>query len=230
MTDDLSMPIKNWPTQKRPREKLLTHGAESLSDSELLAVIFGTGSGKQNALQLAQSLLEKHDSLRSLMASNLAEFSAVLGCGVARYTLLHAAVELGRRASASSLVRGERLDGPHKVGDFLHGEIRHYDQEVFAVIFLDTKHRLLAFERMFYGTIDNTTVHARQVLKRCLHHNAAAVIFAHNHPSGIAEPSNADIQITAFLREALQIVDVRVLDHIVVGGDETCSLAELGHC
>jgi len=222
--------IKNWPVHRRPREKLLAQGAETLTDSELLAAIFGTGNGRKSALEMSEDLLKRYVSLRSLMASSLDDFRSVPGLGVARYVLLQAAVEFGRRVSVAALERGDKIDTPDKAEDFLQSKINHHEHEVFAVLFLDNKHRLLAFERLFYGTIDSTTVHTRQVLKRCLHHNAAAVILAHNHPSGVAEPSDADIQITNLLRDALKMVDVRLLDHVVVGGKETCSLAEMGHC
>lgn len=215
---------------ERPREKLLAQGPEALTDAELLAVLFGTGTAGQSAIQVARSALDKHLSLRSLLATNLAELSTIPGLGVARYVLLQAAVELGRRATASAFVRGDEMCGPGAVEEFLKCHMQHHEHEVFAVLFLDNRHRMLAFERLFYGTIDGATVHARQVIKRCLHHNAAAVIFSHNHPSGVAEPSEADVQITNRLREALNLIDVRMLDHIVIGAAEFCSMAELGYC
>lgn len=201
-----------------------------MTDAELLAVLFGTGSAGKNAVQMAQAALSQHQSLRSLLASSLADLRTIPGLGVVRYTLLQAAVELGHRVTASALVRGDKMHGPAAVEKFLKCHMQHHEHEVFAVLFLDNRHRLLAFERLFYGTIDGATVHARQVLKRCLHHNAAAVVLSHNHPSGIAEPSEADIRITQKLREALEFIDVKVLDHVVVGGVEACSMAELGYC
>lgn len=224
------MTIKHWPAATRPREKLVEHGAECLTDAELLAVLFGTGIPGKNAIELAQRALMHHQSLRGLLTSNLSDFCKVKGLGIARYTSLKAAVELGRRESRLSLVRGAHLHNSEVVEQFLKGHMRHHEHEVFAVLFLDNRYRLLAFETLFHGTIDSATVHARQILKRALHHNAAAVILSHNHPSGVAEPSESDVQMTRRLREALELIDVRVLDHVVVGGSDTCSMAELGYC
>lgn len=224
-----TLSMKQLPANTRPRERLLAEGAGALSNAELLALLFGSGIRGRNALHVAQLLLSRHQSLRSLRASTLAEFCLVPGLGEARYALLQAAWELGRRAVASSLERGVQINSPEEAEACIKEQLRHYEHEVFAALFLDKRHRLLSFERLFYGTIDGSTVHVREVIKRALHHNAAAVIFAHNHPSGVSEPSHADRQITERLTGALDLMNVAVLDHIVVGGDSTCSMAAFGY-
>lgn len=178
---------------------------------------------------MAQMLLARHQSLRSLVASPMAEFCLIPGLGEVRYTLLQAARELGRRVMESSLQRGDQITGSDNAAEIVKARLSHYEYEVFAALFLDKKHRVLSFERLFYGTIDGSTVHIREVIKRALHHNAAAVIFAHNHPSGVPEPSIADRQITEQLTYALKLMDITVLDHIVVGGKNSCSMAAAGY-
>lgn len=222
--------MKNLPISERPREKLLTMGPESLSDAELLAILFGSGTRGKNAVDVARIILSQHQqSLKSLLAANKTDFCRIPGLGEARYTLLQAAMEIGRRVVTAKIERGEQIGNPEIAEKFLKEQLAHYKHEVFAVLFLDKRHRVLSFEHLFRGTIDGATVHAREVVKRALHHNAAAVIFAHNHPSGVAEPSQPDMQITKRLVEIMGLMDVAVLDHVVVGGNNTCSMAAFGY-
>lgn len=222
------MAIKDWPASERPRERLLAYGAQSLSDAELLAIFLRTGVRGQSAVELARSLLARFESLRRLLAASQEEFCAAPGLGDAKYAQLQAVLEMGRRHLGERLLRGEPLTSPKETADFLSSRLRDYAFEVFAVIFLDNRHRVLAFEELFRGTIDGASVHPREVLRRALHHNAAAVVLSHNHPSGVAEPSQADCRITERLRDALAMVDVRVLDHLIIGDGSCCSLAERG--
>ena len=222
------MAIKDWPAGERPRERLLFHGAQSLSDAELLAIFLRTGIRGQSAVELARGLLTRFGSLRRLLAAGREDFCTAPGLGDAKYAQLQAVLEMGRRHLGERLMRGEPLTSPRDTADFLTSRLRDYAFEVFAVIFLDNRHRVLAFEELFRGTIDGASVHPREVLRRALHHNAAAVVLSHNHPSGVAEPSQADCRITDRLREALAMVDVRVLDHVIVGDGCCCSLAERG--
>ena len=222
--------IKSLPISERPREKLLTSGAESLSDAELLAVLFGSGTRGKNAVDVARIILAQHQqSLPNLLATNKTDFCKIPGLGDARYVLLQAALEMGRRVLSAKIERGDQIGGPEAAENFLKEQLAHYKYEVFAVLFLDKRHRVLSFEHLFRGTIDGATVHAREVVRRVLHHNAAAVIFAHNHPSGVAEPSQPDMQITKRLVEIMGLMDVTVLDHVVVGANNTCSMAAFGY-
>lgn len=217
-----------WPASERPRERLLTHGPEALSDAELLALFLGSGRPGATAVDVARELLAGSGGLRLLLERPIRELIDLPGLGPARCALLGAALELGRRHLRSRLERGQALTRPRDAGRFLLARMRDYRQEVFACLFLDQRHRVLAFEELFRGTIDGASVHPREVVRRCLAHNAAAVILAHNHPSGVAEPSAADRAITQRLAEALGLIDVRVLDHLIVGDGEVCSLAERG--
>ena len=222
------MTIKDWPEAERPREKLLSLGAAALSDAELLAVFLRTGRRGKTAVDVARELLARVGSLRSVFTASLVEWSATSGLGSAKYAQLHAALELTRRHLRERLERLDTLSDPQVSRDYLAAELGHCEQEVFACLFLDNRHRVLAFEKLFFGSIHCATVHPREVVKRCLYHNAGAVILSHNHPSGVAEPSNADQILTHTLQQALALVDVRVLDHIVVAGEKTVSLAERG--
>ncbi|MDR6228256.1 DNA repair protein RadC [Pseudomonas sp. SORGH_AS199] len=222
------MSIKDWPAQERPREKLLAQGAQALTDAELLAIFLRTGVAGKTAVDLARQLLGEFGSLRALLEADLAAFSAHLGLGPAKYSQLQAVLEMGRRHLAESLRRDSALESPQQVRDYLKARLRHEPHEIFACLFLDTRHRVLAFEALFHGTIDGASVYPRQVVKRALAHNAAAVILTHNHPSGIAEPSQADRLLTTRLKDALALVDVRVLDHFIVGDGEPLSMAEYG--
>lgn len=220
------MPIPDWPASERPREKLLARGAGTLSDAELLAIFLRTGVSGRTAIDLARELLHEFGGLRPLLEAECERFCAGRGLGPAKYVQLRASLELGRRYLESRLVRGDVLSSPADTRDFLAARLRAYPHEVFACLFLDNRHRVLAFEELFRGTIDGAAVHPREVVKRALAHNAAALILAHNHPSGVAEPSQADRALTRRLRDTLALVDIRVLDHFVVGDGEIVSFAE----
>lgn len=222
------MSIRDWPAAERPREKLLEQGAASLSDAELLAIFLRTGVAGKSAVDLARHLLHQFGSLRGLIEADALTFSRQLGLGPAKYAQLQAVVEMARRHLAERLRRDSVLDNPLVVRDYLKSMLRHEPHEVFGCLFLDTKHRVLAFESLFQGSIDSTSVYPRQVVKRALAHNAAAVILCHNHPSGISEPSQADRVVTRRLKEALDLIDVRVLDHFIVGDGDPLSMAEYG--
>ncbi|MDT8311690.1 MAG: DNA repair protein RadC [Methylophaga sp.] len=222
------MAIKDWPADDRPREKLLQSGAIALSDAELLAIFLRTGVTGMSAVDLARKLLSDFGSLRDLLEADLPTFCQQHGLGSAKFVQLQAVLEMSRRHLESTLNRGNAFTDAATTRSYLQRQLRHFDHEVFACLFLDTRHRLISFEPLFRGTIDGASVYPREVVKQALKHNAAAVIFAHNHPSGIAEPSQADIQITRRLRSALALIDIRVLDHIIVGDADTCSLAQQG--
>ncbi len=222
------MAIRDWPVDERPREKLLQRGPQTLSDAELLAIFLRTGVPGMSAVDLARELLAQFGGLRQLLDADLASFSRGKGLGSAKYVQLQATLELSRRHLLATLQRGDALTSPQHTRQYLSAQLRDRHQEVFACLFLDNRHRVLAFEELFYGTVDGASVHPREVVRRCLGHNAAAVILAHNHPSGVAEPSRADEQITHRLKEALALIDVRLLDHMVIGDGEITSLAERG--
>jgi DNA repair protein RadC len=222
------MSIRNWPAAERPREKLLEHGSASLSDAELLAIFLRTGVSGKSAVDLARHLLTEFGSLRALLEADLGTFSRQLGLGPAKFTQLQAVLEMGRRHLAERLRRDSALESPQAVRDYLKSLLRHEPHEVFGCLFMDSKHRMLAFEVLFRGSIDSASVYPRQVVKRALAHNAAAVIFCHNHPSGNSEPSQADRTLTQRLTEALDLIEVRVLDHFIVGEGEPLSMVEHG--
>lgn len=224
------MAISDWPASERPREKLLHRGAAALSDAELLAIFLRTGIPGKSAVDLARELLDGFGSLRALLEADLSTFCRGKGLGAAKYTQLQACLELSRRHLFDSLKRGDALTSPDLTRRYLSAQLRHRQQEVFACLYLDNRHRVLSYEELFYGTIDGASVHPREVVKRCMAHNAAAVILAHNHPSGVAEPSRCDEQITVRLRDALALIDIRVLDHMIIGDGVTVSLAERGLC
>jgi DNA repair protein RadC len=220
--------IKDWPASERPRERLLARGAQALSDAELLAVLFGTGVAGVSVLDLARSALARFGSLGALLGASRAACAQVPGLGTARYARLQVVVELGKRLLREDAAHGTVLDSPPKVRDFLRLALGRCSHEVFAVLFLDAQHRLIACDEMFRGTLTQTSVYPREIVKQALHHNSAAVILAHNHPSGVAEPSRADEVLTRALQSALALVDVRVLDHIVVAATSSTSFAERG--
>jgi len=222
------MSIRDWPAAERPREKLLELGPGALSDAELLAIFLRTGVAGKSAVDLARSLLSDFGSLRALLEADLGSFSARHGLGPAKFSQLQAVLEMGRRHLAERLQRDSALESPQAVRDYLKARLRHEPHEVFACLFLDSRHRVLAFETLFQGSIDGASVYPRQVVKRALAHNAAALILTHNHPSGVAEPSQADRSLTRRLQDALALVDVRVLDHFIVGDGEPLSMAEQG--
>ena len=222
------MAITDWPVDERPREKLLSRGAGALSDAELLAIFLRTGLPGKSAVELARELIHHFDGLRGLLEADQSAFCAVKGLGRAKFVQLQASLELSRRHLLATLQRGDALTSPADTRRYLSAQLRHRQQEVFACLFLDNRHRVLGYEELFYGTIDGASVHPREVVRRAISHNAAAVILAHNHPSGVAEPSRSDESITLRLKEALTLVDIRLLDHMVVGDGEITSLAERG--
>lgn len=222
------MHIRDWPAAERPREKLLARGAAVLSDAELLALFLGSGLAGRDAVATARDLLGSHGPLRVLLDRSPTQLSELPGLGPARSCTLAAALELGRRHLAADLERGATLSDPSAAGRHFAQHLRGRPHEVFAAMFLDTRHRSLGFEELFRGTIDGAEVHPREVVRRALTHNAAAVIVGHNHPSGCAEPSAADRAVTARLKQALALVDIRLLDHFVIGDGAPVSMAARG--
>jgi DNA repair protein RadC len=221
------MPITDWPADERPREKLLARGAAALTDAELLAIFLRTGSPGRTALDLARDLLGRFGGLRALLRTSREEFCEVHGLGEAKYVQLQAGLELARRHLAEALAGREALKDPSAVRRLLQARLRDRQHETFAALFLDNQHRVIAFDELSQGTIDGASVYPREVIRAALKHGAAAVIFAHNHPSGVAEPSSADRTLTERLKAALAQVDIRVLDHFVVG-EQVVSFAERG--
>ena len=222
------MSIIDWPADERPREKLLQRGAASLSDAELLAIFLRTGVVGKSAVDLARELLTRFGNLTQLFAASETDLCAVHGMGQAKFVQLQAVKEMSLRALKEEMQRGDALNSPRAVRDYLQLLLGGRHQEVFLVLFLDTQHRVIAAEELFHGTLSQTSVYPREVVKRALAHNAAAVILAHNHPSGVAEPSQSDQHLTTALKQALGLVDVRVLDHFVVAVGQTLSFAEKG--
>lgn len=222
------MSIKDWPDAERPREKLLNQGPGALSDAELVAIFLRTGTRGATAIDVARELLTHFGGLRQLLGASRYDLCARRGVGDSKYIALQAALEIGQRCLAQRLQRGEPLTSPELARGYLRSKLQDLPHEVFCCLYLDTKHRVIRFEELFRGTIDGASVHPREVVRCALKHNAAAVIVAHNHPSGVAEPSAADNALTRRLKEALEIVDIRLLDHLVVGDGEVASFAERG--
>lgn len=222
------MAITDWPQDERPREKLLQRGVAALSDAELLAIFLRVGMPGKSAVDLARGLLEHFGSLNGLFAASRMEMTALAGIGDSKYAQIQAIFEMSRRALAEQLRERDALTSPAAVRDYLRLRLGGLAREVFLVLFLDAQNRVLGQEELFAGTLTQTAVHPREVVKRALHHNAAAVILAHNHPSGVAEPSQADELLTRALKEALGLVEVKVLDHFVVAGNQALSFAERG--
>ncbi len=222
------MAIPDWPEGERPREKLLLKGAAALSDAELLAIFLRTGVTGKSAVDLARELLQRFGSLTQLFAASESDFCETHGMGQAKFVQLQAVLEMSRRALQEDMQRGDALNSPRAVREYLQLLLKGRQQEVFLVLFLDTQHRVIASEELFHGTLSQTSVYPREVVKRALAHNAAALMFAHNHPSGVAEPSQSDRLLTDALKQALALVDVRVLDHFIVAGGQTLSFAERG--
>jgi len=222
------MPIKDWPESERPRERLLQHGPGPLSDAELLAIFLRTGVAGRSAIDLARDLIARFNGLPGLLAASQPEVAQIKGLGPAKYAQLQAILELARRAIGAGLQRDAVLNSPERVRQFLQLQLAGREHEVFMVLYLDAQNRLLREEALFLGTLTQTSAHPREVVKHALRFNAAAVILAHNHPSGVAEPSRADELLTRALREALALVDVRVHDHLIVAGPATVSFAERG--
>ncbi len=222
------MNINAWPRHERPRERLLGQGAEALSDAELVAIFLRTGRKGQNAVELARTLIREFGDLRGLLTADYERFVALPGLGPAKFVQLKAALEISRRHLAQQLKRSAALPDPQATKNYFQAWLRDQPRETFACLFLDNQHRPIACEALFQGTINCATVYPREVVRRSLERRAAAVIFAHNHPSGVAEPSSADRDLTVRLKEALGLVDIRVLDHLVIGDGEITSFAERG--
>jgi DNA repair protein RadC len=220
--------IRNWPESERPREKLLERGAQALSDAELVALLLGSGIKGRSAVDIARSLLAEFGSLREMLSADRQRWEGKLGIGPARYAALMASIEIARRHLREPLRTRSALTAPDSTRKFLLAQLRDRHYEVFCCLFLDNRHRLLAFEEIFRGTIDGASVHPREIVRQTLLHNAASVIVAHNHPSGAVEPSEADEAVTRRLRQALALVDVRLLDHLIVGDGKCFSFSEHG--
>ena len=222
------MSIKDWPADERPREKLLTKGSEVLTDAELLAIFLRTGIAGKSAVALARDLLDEFGSLQAILKADQSRFCQGKGLGSAKYAQLQAVLEMAKRHFVEVLQRGNALTSPEATRAYLSAQLRGYSYEVFACLFLDSQHRVICFEELFHGTVDGAAVYPREVVRRSMGHNAAAVILAHNHPSGVSVPSHADLAITERLKNALDLVDVRVIDHLIVGDPEVVSFAERG--
>jgi len=222
------MAITDWPTEQRPRERLINNGASVLSDAELLAVFLRMGVAGKSAVDLGREMIAQFGSLKQLFAADLKAFSTINGLGPAKFAQLQAVMELARRALKEEMQAGATLSSPQTVKQYLQLLLGSKPYESFAVLFLDVKNRLIAAEEMFRGTLAHASVYPREVVKAALHHNAASIMLAHNHPSGTPEPSAADRNLTNTLKQALAMVDVRVLDHFVVAPHQVYSFAENG--
>jgi DNA repair protein RadC len=222
------MRITDWPEDERPRERLLKLGAGALSEAELLAIFLRTGIAGTSAVELGRELIRRFGSLQCLFAATLDEVSTIRGLGPAKYVQLQAVVEMARRALSEQIGERDALSSPRAVRDFLQLTLGGRAHEVFVALFLDAQNRLLGSEELFRGTLSQTSVYPREVVKTALRYNAAAVIFAHNHPSGVAEPSRADELLTQTLKQALSLVEIKTLDHFIVAGTRTVSFAERG--
>lgn len=221
------MAITDWPETEKPREKLLAHGAQSLSDAELLAIFLRTGIKGKSAVDLARDLLSDFGSLQQLFTANLADFTSHKGLGTAKFAQLQAVLTLSSRHLKEALKSPTEFTSPQQTKDYCKMRLAHKTYEVFACLMLDNRHQLIEYRELFRGTIDGASVYPREVVKQALEDNAAAVILVHNHPSGISQPSQADQDITVKLKQALGLMDIRVLDHLIVGKQVT-SMAELG--
>jgi DNA repair protein RadC len=222
------MGIADWPEDERPRERLLKLGAAALSEAELLAIFLRTGIAGKSAVELGRDLLDRFGSLHRLFAAPLEDVAAMRGLGPAKYVQLQAVVEMARRALAEQIQDRDAMSSPQAVRDYLRLSLGARPHEVFVAMFLDAQNRLLGCEELFRGTLTQTSVYPREVVKTALRYNAAGVIFAHNHPSGVAEPSRADELLTQTLKQALSLVEIKTLDHFIVAGSKTISFAERG--
>nr|WP_136252791.1 DNA repair protein RadC [Ningiella ruwaisensis] len=222
------MKILDWPEQERPREKLLHYGAQNLSDAELLAIFLQTGVKGQNAVQLAKSALQRFGSLRSLLQAPKRKLMSTPGFGAAKYAVLQASIELQKRHLSEQMVRERSFCHADDASNYLISQLRDKQREVFSMLMLDSQHQLIAYREMFQGTINSAAVYPRELVKQAMEDNAAAVILAHNHPSGRAEPSQSDIAITQKIKQAMQLVEVTVLDHFVIGDGKAVSFARRG--
>ncbi len=223
------MAITDWPEEQRPRERLVKHGAQVLSDAELLAIFLRVGIKGKSAVDLGREMIARFGSINGLFSAGLTEFSSINGLGLAKYAQLQATLELARRSLTEELQVGDLLGSPQAVRQYLQLILNNKQHESFAVLFLDVKNRLITGKEMFRGTLTQTSVYPREIVKEALAQNAASVILAHNHPSGTPEPSAADRSLTQALKQALGLIDVRILDHFVVAGDQLYSFAEHGH-
>ena len=223
------MAIRDWPEDARPREKLLKQGAAALTDAELVAVFLRTGVAGKSAVDLGRDLIERFGGLGALCRADRVAACRAPGVGEAKYALLQAVMEMARRTLAEDMRAGDALSSPAAVRDYLRLILRDKEYEVFCCVFLNAQNRVIAVEELFRGTLTQTSVYPREIVKRALAHNAAAMILAHNHPSGIDEPSQADRSLTRRLAEALALVDIRVLDHFIIAGASALSFAEAGH-
>lgn len=222
------MTITQWPLAEQPREKIMLHGAKYLSDSELIAIFLRTGVRGKSAIEIARELLIKYGSLKNLFNAEPHELYQKRGIGKAKYAMLQAVVELGRRYFNEEISLGEPLQNSTLTKQFIKNHLRDYQQEVFACLFLDIQNRILCFDELFFGTINEASIYPREIVKRALKHNAAKIILAHNHPSGKAIPSQADKDITQLLKKTLMLVEIHVIDHIIVGCNDSFSFAEAG--
>jgi len=222
------MPIHHWPQGEQPREKLLAQGPTALSDAELLAIFLRTGVAGKSAVDLARDLMQTFGSLRSLLNAEHKQLCAFKGMGTTKYVQLQACLELSKRYFKEPLRRGDAIKNPQDTQKYLRAQLRDRHQEVFVCLFLDAANRVISYEELFFGSISATAVYPRQVVKRALFHNANAVIVAHNHPSGVNEPSQADCHLTGQLQQALGLLDIRLLDHLVIGDGPAYSMAEHG--
>src|SRR5215510_5338494 len=221
------MAISQWPLDKRPRERLLAEGAERLLDAELLAVLLRTGVRGKDAVELGAELLKRFGGISRLLSAGR-EFLDIKGLGPAKTAQFAAAIELAQRAMREEMTQRDALTSPGAVRDYLRLALGHRQHEVFVCIWLDAQHKVVGAEEAFRGTLTQTSVYPREIVKKALSRNAAAVIFAHNHPSGVAQPSQADELLTRNLKEALALVEVKVLDHFIVAGNQAISFAERG--
>jgi len=220
--------LKDWPIDERPREKLLNQGADSLSDAELLAIFLRTGVKGCHVVDLARQLINDFGSISAIYRATAAEFCQRKCLGIAKYVQLQACLAMTKRYLAEELQQGVGLTSSQQSKDYLIAELRNESREVFGVLFLDNQHQVIAFERLFNGTLNSAAVYPRIVLERVIKQQAAAVILAHNHPSGVAEASQADKHITQQLQQTLALIDVRVLDHMIIAGHQCYSFSEQG--
>lgn len=223
------MTITEWPLSERPREKLLERGPGALSDAELIAIIIRTGMRGKTALDIARNLLLTYGDLRALFNASMSEICATPGLGEHTFAHLQAVKELGKRCLQENLIKEKVLDHINVTKEYLYSKLHDYEHEIFACLFLDNRHQLIKFSELFQGTVNQTAVYIREVVKQCLHYNAVSVIIAHNHPSGDPTPSTADLHLTQQLKEALLLVEIKLLDHIIVGVQKTISCAESGY-
>ncbi|MCW8879716.1 MAG: DNA repair protein RadC [Kangiellaceae bacterium] len=220
--------ITSWPNEERPRERLLKHGASALSDAELLAIFLRTGIKGKNAIELAREIIQHFGGIKGMLAADLEQFCQLKGLGNAKYVQLHACIEMSQRYLAEELAEKDAIQNPAQVKSYVQSKLVSKKNEIFVGLFLDNQHRIIRYEELFSGTINASSVHPRVLVQKSLEFNAAALIVAHNHPSGVAEPSVSDIQITQTIKSALQLIDVRLLDHLIVASHQVISLAELG--